>query len=149
MDLEAGHVNKESAAMALRDRAMLEVFYAGALRVTEIVGVKLEDLKLDTGYLLVRGKGDKERIVPLGKSAQEALAEYLKSARPVLAAGKGSPQLFLGRGARKTYQATGMADGWGSLGGAVAGTPARTCSVTVAPLTWSKTAPICAPSRPY
>ncbi len=98
---QAGHVNKESVAMALRDRAMLEVFYAGALRVTEIVGVKLEDLKLDTGYLLVRGKGDKERIVPLGKSAQEALAEYLKSARPVLAAGKGSPQLFLGRGARK------------------------------------------------
>ncbi len=98
---QGGSTTKNSTAMALRDRAMLEVFYAGALRVTEIVGVKLEDLKLDTGYLLVRGKGDKERIVPLGKSAQEVLAEYLKSARPVLAAGKSSPQLFLGRGARK------------------------------------------------
>ena len=52
---------------------MLEVFYAGALRVSEIVGVKLEDLKVEFGYVLVRGKGDKERIVPLGKSAQDAL----------------------------------------------------------------------------
>jgi integrase/recombinase XerD len=107
---------KEAAAIALRDRAMLEVFYAGALRVSEMVGVKLEDLKLDMGYLLVRGKGDKERIVPLGKAAQEVLADYLKSARPVLANGKGSPQLFLGRGARKltrqrVWQMVGAASG--------------------------------------
>ncbi len=88
-------------ALAARDRAMLEVFYAGALRVSEIVGVKLEDLKLDLGYVLVRGKGDKERIVPLGKSAQESLASYMKNARLVLAKGRSSPLLFLGRGARK------------------------------------------------
>ena len=56
----------QAQAIALRDRAMLEVFYAGALRVSEIVGVRLEDLKLDLGYMVVRGKGDKERIVPLG-----------------------------------------------------------------------------------
>lgn len=92
---------KESEAMTLRDRAMLEVFYAGALRVSEITGVKLEDLKLDLGYVLVRGKGDKERIVPLGRSAQEALTTYMKNSRPVLAAGKSSPLLFLGRGGRK------------------------------------------------
>ena len=67
----------------------------------EIVGVKLEDLKIDLGCLLVRGKGDKERIVPLGKGAQEALAVYMKDARPVLAKGKSSPLLFLGRGGRK------------------------------------------------
>ncbi|MGO9126741.1 MAG: tyrosine recombinase [Terriglobales bacterium] len=88
-------------AISARDRAMLEVFYAGALRVSEIVGVKLEDLKLDLGYVLVRGKGDKERIVPLGKSAQESLASYMKAGRPVLARGRSSPLLFLGRGARK------------------------------------------------
>ena len=93
--------SKLAQAMATRDRAMLEVFYAGALRVSEMVGVKLEDLKLDLGYMLVRGKGDKERIVPLGKSAQAALEEYLKSARSVLAAGRSSPLLFLGRGGRK------------------------------------------------
>src|SRR5579862_7886355 len=67
---------KGSEALALRDRAMLEVFYAGALRVSEIIGANLEDLKLEAGYMLVHGKGDKERVVPLGKSAQAALAEY-------------------------------------------------------------------------
>ncbi|MGO9087171.1 MAG: tyrosine recombinase [Candidatus Sulfotelmatobacter sp.] len=76
---------RQSAALAARDRAMLEVFYAGALRVSEMIGAKLEDLKLEAGYMLVRGKGDKERVVPLGKSAQDALREYLAEARPVLA----------------------------------------------------------------
>jgi integrase/recombinase XerD len=88
-----------AAAIAARDRAMLEVFYAGALRVSEIVNAKLEDLKLEMGYMLVRGKGDKERIVPLGKSAQQALTEYLARPRLTLAAGKSSPALFLARGA--------------------------------------------------
>ena len=91
---------KQAGAMAARDRAMLEVFYAAALRVSEIVGVKLEDLKLDLGYLLVRGKGDKERIVPLGKGAQDALTLYMKEARAVLAKGKNSPLLFLGQGGK-------------------------------------------------
>jgi integrase/recombinase XerD len=92
---------KQAEAIALRDRTMLEVFYAGALRVSEMTSVKIEDLKLDLGYVLVRGKGDKERIVPLGKSAQEILAEYMKHSRPVLAGERTSPLLFLGRGARK------------------------------------------------
>jgi len=105
------HQTKESAALAIRDRAMLEVLYAGALRVSEIVDAKLEDLKLEAGYMLVRGKGDKERVVPLGKSAQDSLTEYLAKARPVLATVKrrftvstplkGSPLLFLARGAHK------------------------------------------------
>lgn len=102
--LQAPHARsnrKEAEAMAARDRAMLEMFYAAALRVSEIIGVKLEDLKLELGCVLVRGKGDKERIVPLGRASQEMIAEYLKSARPVLAANKNSPLLFLGRGAKK------------------------------------------------
>jgi integrase/recombinase XerD len=93
---QANSNRKEADAMAMRDRAMLEVFYAAALRVSEIIGVKLEDLKLDVGCLLVRGKGDKERIVPLGKRAQEALALYIKDARPVFSKGESS-LLFLGR----------------------------------------------------
>src|SRR3989441_12157967 len=92
---------QQDEAIALRNRAMLEVFYAGALRVSEIIGIKLEDLKLDVGYVLVRGKGDKERIVPLGKSAQQALAEYMKEARNVHMGRNSSPLLFLGRRARK------------------------------------------------
>ena len=74
-----------ASALALRDRAMLEVFYAGALRVSEIINARLEDLKLEAGYMLVRGKGDKERVVPLGRSAQKALSQYLADARAWLA----------------------------------------------------------------
>lgn len=90
----------QSQALASRNRAMLEVFYAGALRVTEVVNLKLEDLKLELGYVLVRGKGDKERIVPLGRIAQEVVQQYLRDARSVLAAGRSSPFLFIARGAR-------------------------------------------------
>ena len=100
-----------SAALAVRDRAMLEVFYAGALRVSEIVDAKLEDLKLEAGYMLVRGKGDKERVVPLGKSAQLALGQYLAQSRTILSSKKpgvarevglrNSPLLFIARGGRK------------------------------------------------
>jgi len=66
--------HKDSGALAIRNRAMLEVFYAGALRVSEVVSLKVQDVKLEMGCVLVRGKGDKERIVPLGRSAQEALS---------------------------------------------------------------------------
>ncbi len=89
-----------SQALGLRDQAILEVFYAGALRVSEVISLKLEDLKLEMGYVLVRGKGDKERIVPLGKSAQVIVQEYLRDARQVLAAGKSAPTLFIARGAK-------------------------------------------------
>jgi len=100
----------DSAALASRDRAMLELLYAGALRVSELVTAALEDLKLDAGYMLVRGKGDKERIVPLGKPAQDALREYLLRGRPDLlrksgkagqSAPRTSPFLFIGRAGRK------------------------------------------------
>ena len=82
---QATHDSKIGAALAARDQAMLELLYAGAMRVSELVNATLEDLKLDVGYMLVRGKGDKERIVPLGKPAQDALSNYLTHARPVLA----------------------------------------------------------------
>jgi len=95
----------KEAVLELRDRAMLEVFYAGALRVSEIIGIRLEDLKLDLGYVLVRGKGDKERIVPMGAPAQHILRDYIAHARPELLCGKTSALLFLGRrGKRLTRQ---------------------------------------------
>jgi integrase/recombinase XerD len=99
-DVSAGG-GKLSEALAIRNRTMIEVFYAGALRVSEITSLKLEDVKLDMGYVLVRGKGDKERIVPIGHSAQESLTQYFRDARPNLAAGKSSPFLFIARGAKK------------------------------------------------
>ena len=88
-------------ALALRDRAMLELLYAGGVRVSEVSDARLEDLKLEMGYILVRGKGDKERMVPLGVPAQQALQKYLKSGREVLAGKRGSPLLFVGNGARR------------------------------------------------
>jgi integrase/recombinase XerD len=100
----------DSSALASRDSAMLELLYAGALRVSELVTAKLEDLKLDAGYMLVRGKGDKERIVPLGKPAQDALTQYLSRGRPDLLRKGGtknesrsgtSPFLFIATGGRK------------------------------------------------
>jgi integrase/recombinase XerD len=88
-------------ALALRDRAMLELLYAGGVRVSEVADARLEDLKLEMGYVLVRGKGDKERMVPLGVPAQESLQRYLKSGREVLIRKRNSPLLFVGTGARR------------------------------------------------
>ena len=72
-------------AVALRDRAILELLYAGGLRVSELTGLRTEDLQLDAGRVMVRGKGDKERVVPLGRAAVEALTEYIERGRPMLA----------------------------------------------------------------
>lgn len=71
----------------LRDKAMLELLYGGGVRVSELVGLCVEDISLTQGQLLVRGKGDKERIVPLGQPAIEALTQYLEQGRPALLTG--------------------------------------------------------------
>jgi len=85
-------------ALALRDRAMLELLYAGGARVSEVADARRADLKLEMGYILVRGKGDKERMVPLGAPAQQALQQYLKNGREVLTKKRNSPFLFVGTG---------------------------------------------------
>jgi integrase/recombinase XerD len=66
----------------VRDRAMLEVLYGSGLRVSELITLRPKDVNLDEGFLLCRGKGEKERIVPLGRSACRAVREYLDEARP-------------------------------------------------------------------
>jgi integrase/recombinase XerD len=104
-------------ALALRDQAMLELLYAGGVRVSEVADARLEDLKLDMGYILVRGKGDKERMVPLGVPAQQALQRYLKSGREVIAKKRSSPLLFLATGGRRlTRQRLWQLVGRASLG---------------------------------
>jgi integrase/recombinase XerD len=75
----------QAQATALRDRAILELLYAGGLRVSEVTALATCDLALDLGRVQVRGKGDKERIVPLGRTALEALEIYLRQGRPHLA----------------------------------------------------------------
>ena len=81
---DTAHDGVAAAALALRDHAILELLYAGGLRVGEIVTLGEEDLHLDQARAQVRGKGDKERIVPLGRRAVESLDEYIKRGRPAL-----------------------------------------------------------------
>ena len=69
----------------LRDRALLETFYASGLRVSEIAGLRVEDVHFDAGYVRCIGKGNKERVVPIGESARGALRAYLEGLRPQLA----------------------------------------------------------------
>ncbi len=109
-DKQPGRETARAQALRLRDRAMLELLYAGGVRVSEVADARLEDLKLEMGYILVRGKGDKERMVPLGVPAQQALQRYLKSGREAITGtkptkttktNKSSPLLFLGTGGRR------------------------------------------------
>ena len=83
----------------LRDRAMLEVLYGSGLRVSELASIKPPDLNLDDGFLVCRGKGGKERIVPVGRAACGFVARYLREVRPRFEAGP-SPFLFLTRRGR-------------------------------------------------
>jgi integrase/recombinase XerD len=88
-----------------RDAAMLEVLYATGLRVSELCGLRLHDLRLDAGYLRCVGKGGKERVVPLGAEASAALRSYLDAGRDALLAGRRSDTVFVGRrGAPLTRQ---------------------------------------------
>lgn len=91
---------------ALRDRAMLEVLYGAGARISEAVGLDVDDVDLEQGSVRLMGKGSKERIVPLGSFAREAVTAYTVRARPSVALkGKGTPALFLNlRGSRLTRQ---------------------------------------------
>jgi integrase/recombinase XerD len=82
-------------AYALRDRALLELFYASGLRVSELSGLSLQQLDLDHGFLRVFGKGSKERVVPVGGKARDALAAYLDAGRKFFVKPKTGSQLFL------------------------------------------------------
>jgi integrase/recombinase XerD len=82
--------------LSLRDRAILELLYGSGLRVAEICALRVEDLHLDLARAQVRGKGDKERIVPLGESSVAALERYLRFGRPGLVGTRGVQRvLFL------------------------------------------------------
>jgi integrase/recombinase XerD len=81
--------------LALRDRALLETLYAAGLRVSEATALDVDDLDLDDGVLRAFGKGSKERLVPVGRAARRALDAYLVRARPLLAASRSGPALFL------------------------------------------------------
>jgi integrase/recombinase XerD len=88
-----------------RDRAMLELLYATGLRVSELVALELNDVNLETRVLVARGKGSKDRLVPVGAPAAESVRAYLSSAREALLRGRLSKDLFVTpRGRRMTRQ---------------------------------------------
>src|ERR671924_416346 len=89
----------------LRDRAVLETLYGAGVRVSELVGLDVDDVDLEQGIVRVLGKGSKEREVPLGRYARDAVAAYLTRVRPEIATARSRSALFLNlRGGRLTRQ---------------------------------------------
>ncbi len=93
---------EETNPVGIRDKAMLEVLYATGLRVSELVGLGINDVQLTAGFLVAKGKGSKERIVPLGRIAVERVQAYLAGPR----------QLLLGEGSSKALFVTPRGDGF-------------------------------------
>ncbi len=86
-----------STPIGLRDKAMIELMYSTGVRVSELCGLRVSDIQMNSGSLRCIGKGDKERIVPVGRKALEVIAAYLRDSRPKLLRDTGSPYLFLGK----------------------------------------------------
>ena len=86
-----------STTAGLRDKAMLELLYATGIRVSELIGLTVQSINWQMGYLVALGKGDKERVVPMGLLASEQVKGYLEVARPLLLKGRTSNLLFLNR----------------------------------------------------
>mgnify|MGYP000691740423 CR=1 FL=1 len=82
-------------ALGLRDRTMLELMYATGLRVSELVGLELASVNINQGVVRITGKGNKERLVPLGEEAMDWLDTYLRKARPELMGGRDCPLMFV------------------------------------------------------
>ena len=138
-----------STPRGLRDKALIELLYATGLRVTELLSLKAGDVSLEAGYLTCIGKGDKQRIVPLGQTAADWVRRYIAEGRPALLKARKTPWLFVnakgGPGSRAS--ASGSCSGtMGSRPGSRAGS-ARTCCGTRSPRICSTGARICAPSR--
>jgi integrase/recombinase XerD len=96
---------QRAASSGLRDGAMIELLYASGLRVTELCQLELSNVELQMGFLRVTGKGNKQRLVPFGDAAREAMEQYLKHGRSLLLKGRASQYLFVtNRGSCMTRQ---------------------------------------------
>jgi len=91
------HATEQAGPLASRDRAILELFYAAGLRVSELVGLRLGDVNLEVGFVRCIGKGRRERVVPIGQPAVRAIREYLSVCRPTLQKADSEDYIFLSR----------------------------------------------------
>jgi integrase/recombinase XerC len=106
MDSLATRVAEEESATSIRDCAILEVLYASGARVSELCGLDLDDIDYQRNTILVLGKGNKERTIPLGNPAMKALNNWIKSARSEMANGTSGEAVFLGVRGKRIDQRT-------------------------------------------
>ncbi len=96
---------KDGSRTGIRDRAMLQLLYAAGLRVSELISIRMSDIDEEAGTVRVIGKGNKQRLVPIGRPALEAIGEYKNAQRPQILKGRVSPFLFVtSRGSAMTRQ---------------------------------------------
>jgi integrase/recombinase XerC len=106
MDSLATRVAEEESATSIRDCAILEVLYASGARVSELCGLDLDDIDYQRNTILVLGKGNKERTIPLGNPAMKALNNWIKNARTEMANGASGEAVFLGVRGKRIDQRT-------------------------------------------
>ncbi len=106
MDSLATRVAEEESATSIRDCAILEVLYASGARVSELCGLDLDDIDYERNTILVLGKGNKERTIPLGNPAMKALNNWIKNARPEIVNGRSGEAVFLGIRGKRIDQRT-------------------------------------------
>lgn len=86
--------------LSLRDRAMLETIYSSGLRASEVVNMKMGDINFEGGFLTIKGKGSKERVIPINEAAMETITNYIEESRPQLLKKRTSEYLFLAKGGK-------------------------------------------------
>ena len=96
----------QASATGIRDRAMIELMYSTGVRVSELCGLRVSDLQMDPGCLRCIGKGNKERLVPVGREALKSVQRYIREVRPKLLPKGASPYLFLNQQGHKVDRIT-------------------------------------------
>lgn len=86
--------------LSLRDRALLEIIYSSGLRASEVINIKLGDINFEAGFITIKGKGSKERVVPINEAALATLRKYIEESRPELLKKRVSQYLFLAKGGK-------------------------------------------------
>lgn len=90
----------EGHNLSLRDRALLEIIYSSGLRASEVISIKMGDINFEAGFITVRGKGSKERVVPVNEMTLSTIKHYIDESRPAILKKKSSPFLFLAKGGK-------------------------------------------------